>query len=129
MALKSDAVCTLSYTMTLSTTPEALPRAKPHRLQLPFADGSFDLLCALDIIEHVDDDRRAIAELSRVAARGAPLLVSTPLPPERWTPSDDFVDHRRRYEPKQIQSLLQRNRLAPLPKSSNLSQKMKGYGT
>ena len=35
--------------------------------RLPFADGTFDLLCALDIIEHVDDDQRAMAELARVA--------------------------------------------------------------
>ena len=75
--------------------------------RLPFADGTFDLLCALDIIEHVDDDRSAMAELSRVAARGATLLLSTPLHPEMWTPFDDFVGHRRRYEPKQIQALLQ----------------------
>jgi len=77
--------------------------------RLPFADGTFDLLCALDIIEHVDDDRRAMAELARVAATGATLLLSTPLHPKMWTPFDDFVGHRRRYEPKQIQSLLQQH--------------------
>jgi SAM-dependent methyltransferase len=76
---------------------------------LPFADGTFDLLCALDIIEHVDDDQRAMAELARVAKIGATLLLSTPLHPEMWTPFDDFVGHRRRYEPKQIQSLLLRH--------------------
>ena len=36
---------------------------------LPFADRSFDLVCALDIVEHVDDDMGAMAEL--VARRGA----------------------------------------------------------
>ncbi|MGR8998926.1 MAG: class I SAM-dependent methyltransferase [Gammaproteobacteria bacterium] len=74
--------------------------------RLPFADETFDLLCALDIIEHVDDDQRAMAELARVAKRDVTLLLSTPLHPEMWTPFDDFVGHRRRYEPKQIQSLL-----------------------
>jgi ubiquinone/menaquinone biosynthesis C-methylase UbiE len=34
---------------------------------LPFADAAFDLVCALDIIEHVDDDGGALFELSRVA--------------------------------------------------------------
>src|ERR1700753_4190811 len=33
---------------------------------LPFADGAFDLVCALDIIEHVDDENGALSELSRV---------------------------------------------------------------
>lgn len=74
--------------------------------QLPFADASFDFICALDVIEHVDDDQRALAELARVAAPAATLLLSVPLHPQWWTPFDDFVGHRRRYEPAAILSLL-----------------------
>jgi SAM-dependent methyltransferase len=70
--------------------------------QLPYPDRIFDLLCALDIIEHVDDDDAALAELSRVAAPGALLLLSVPLHPSQWTPFDDFVGHRRRYEPSAL---------------------------
>ena len=66
---------------------------------LPFPDGMFDLVCALDIVEHVDDDDGALSELSRVAAPGAALLLSVPLHPSQWTAFDDFVGHRRRYEP------------------------------
>jgi SAM-dependent methyltransferase len=73
---------------------------------LPFADESFDLICALDIIEHVDDDLAAMAELSRLAANDACLLISTPLHPALWTPFDDIVGHRRRYEPAQFIRLL-----------------------
>lgn len=66
---------------------------------LPFGDGTFDLVCAFDIIEHLDDDDEVWAELSRVAADGSVILVSLPLHPSRWTAFDDFVGHRRRYEP------------------------------
>ncbi|MCF8068847.1 MAG: class I SAM-dependent methyltransferase [Desulfobacterales bacterium] len=76
---------------------------------LPFADHTFDLLCALDIIEHVDDDDRAMAEIARVTTKGATLLLSTPLHPDMWTYFDDFVGHRRRYEPQQIRTLLLRH--------------------
>lgn len=76
---------------------------------LPFADGSFDLVCSLDIIEHVDEDEKAMAELARVATPGAVLLISTPLHPALWTQFDDFVGHRRRYEPQAIQGLLRRH--------------------
>jgi SAM-dependent methyltransferase len=69
---------------------------------LPFADGTFDLACAFDIIEHVDDDHGALSELSRVTSPGAALLLSVPLHPSWWTPFDDFVGHRRRYEPQQL---------------------------
>ena len=69
---------------------------------LPFAAETFDLVCALDIIEHVDDDDRAFAELSRVAKPGGVLLLSMPLHPSMWTSFDDFVGHKRRYEPPQL---------------------------
>jgi SAM-dependent methyltransferase len=70
--------------------------------RLPYADGGFDLVCALDIIEHVDDDASAWAEIVRVAAPHAVLLLSVPLHPARWTPFDDFVGHKRRYHPAEL---------------------------
>ena len=73
---------------------------------LPFADSAFDLVCALDIIEHVDDEDGALSELSRVASAGAILLISTPLHPARWTAFDDFVGHKRRYEPLRLMTKL-----------------------
>jgi SAM-dependent methyltransferase len=73
---------------------------------LPHADGAFDLVCALDIIEHVDDDDDALAELARVAAPGACFVVSVPLHAALWTAFDDFVGHRRRYEPQALAAKL-----------------------
>lgn len=35
-------------------------------LDLPFADASFDAVCAMDFLEHVEDPQRAIAEAARV---------------------------------------------------------------
>ncbi len=69
---------------------------------LPCADASFDLICALDILEHVADDHGALVELARVAAPGASVLLSVPLHPEAWTAFDDLVGHCRRYEPAQV---------------------------
>jgi SAM-dependent methyltransferase len=78
---------------------------------LPFADGAFDLVCALDIIEHVDDDDLALAEISRVTNRAGTLLVSAPLHQAMWTPFDEFVGHKRRYEPEQLIAKLARHDL------------------
>jgi SAM-dependent methyltransferase len=78
---------------------------------LPFQDASFDLVCALDIVEHVDDDERALSELARVCKPSATLLLSTPLHASRWTSFDDFVGHRRRYEPRDLLTKLVANRL------------------
>ena len=69
---------------------------------LPFGDAAFGMVAAFDIIEHVDDDDGALSEISRVAMPGAALLLSAPLHPSYWTPFDDMVGHRRRYEPERL---------------------------
>jgi 2-polyprenyl-3-methyl-5-hydroxy-6-metoxy-1,4-benzoquinol methylase len=46
---------------------------------LAFADGSFDLVAAIEVLEHVPDPERTLAEMARVAARH--LLVSVPREP------------------------------------------------
>ena len=78
---------------------------------LPFADGAFDLVCALDIVEHVDDDDGALRELSRVTKPGRALLISAPLHPSLWTAFDDFVGHKRRYEPSGLIAKLARHQI------------------
>jgi SAM-dependent methyltransferase len=78
---------------------------------LPFVSQGFDLVCALDIVEHVEDEDRALAEIVRVASPGGVLLLSVPLHPARWTAFDDFVGHRRRYEPARLAMKLLEHRL------------------
>jgi SAM-dependent methyltransferase len=78
---------------------------------LPFADGAFDLVCALDVIEHVGDDQVALSELSRVTKLGGTLVLSAPLHISRWTAFDDFVGHKRRYDPSDLIGKLAQNQL------------------
>lgn len=73
---------------------------------LPFSSKSFDLVCALDIVEHVEDDEGAFSELSRIITEGGTLLLSTPLHQQWWTQFDEFVGHYRRYEPSRLKELL-----------------------
>jgi SAM-dependent methyltransferase len=73
---------------------------------LPFADRSFDLVCAFDIVEHVEDDRRVLGELGRVARDGARVILSVPLHPARWSGFDTLVGHVRRYDPDDLVALL-----------------------
>lgn len=65
--------------------------------QLPFADGSFDLTLALDVIEHVPNDLRALEELFRVLQPGGSLLVTVPALQMLWGAHDVTAGHYRRY--------------------------------
>lgn len=76
---------------------------------LPFADRTFDLVCALDVIEHAPDDARVFGELSRVLKEDGVLLCSVPLHPDLWTEFDDVVGHARRYAPSELLGMLARN--------------------
>ncbi len=74
---------------------------------LPYPDQVFDLVCALDVVEHVEDDGAAFGELARVARPGAVLLLSVPLHQSAWTRFDDIVGHARRYGPEHLLGQLQ----------------------
>jgi SAM-dependent methyltransferase len=78
---------------------------------LAFGDQSFDLVCAFDVIEHVEDDRRVFGEMSRVLKDGGVLICSVPLHANHWTEFDDWVGHARRYNPADLVALLARNEL------------------
>lgn len=51
-------------------------------LRLPFSDGSFDRVIAAEVLEHIPDDRGAMAELARVLRPGGTMAVTVP----RWWP-------------------------------------------
>ena len=60
-------------------------------LDLPFADGMFDTVIALNLLDRVPDPARALDELARVTNRGGTLLITSPFTwleeftaPERW---------------------------------------------
>ena len=73
---------------------------------LPFRDRAFDLVCAFDIVEHVAEDRRALAEIARVLRPDGALILSVPLYMRAWTFFDELVGHCRRYEPADLEQLL-----------------------
>jgi SAM-dependent methyltransferase len=78
---------------------------------LPFRDGELGLIAAFDVIEHVEDDRRVFAELSRVLKSGGALILAVPLHARLWTEFDDCVGHARRYEPEKLKALLAEHHL------------------
>lgn len=75
---------------------------------LPFADGSFDVVCALDILEHLDDDAAAVRELYRVCRPGGTVIIFVPAFNFLWGYNDDYSHHKRRYVKSQLVDVLTR---------------------
>lgn len=71
----------------------------PGRLpdDVPFAAGAFDLICLLDVLEHIDDDGATLRALAARLAPGGRLLVTVPAYAWLWSAHDEAHHHRRRY--------------------------------
>jgi SAM-dependent methyltransferase len=64
---------------------------------LPYEDGAFDLVTALDVVEHLDDDVAGLREMRRVLRPGGRALLFVPAFMFLWGVQDDVSHHRRRY--------------------------------
>ena len=73
---------------------------------LPFGDGAFDAALALDVLEHLGDDRAAARELARVVRPGGVAIVTVPAFQELWSPHDEALDHQRRYRLHEIEAVV-----------------------
>lgn len=66
---------------------------------LAFPDSSFDLIAALDVIEHCQDDAAVLSECARVLKPGGLLAITVPAFPWLWSDNDTINGHQRRYRP------------------------------
>jgi SAM-dependent methyltransferase len=88
---------------------------------LPFDDDSFDAVIAAEVLEHLPDDERAMAELVRVLRPGGQIAVTVPRwGPEKvcWALSDAYHEveggHVRIYRGDELTGRLVRAGLEPL---------------
>jgi SAM-dependent methyltransferase len=61
-----------------------------------------DAVLALDVIEHLDDDRGAVAGLGTLAKPGGVVIISVPARPDLFSEFDAIQGHRRRYLPESL---------------------------
>jgi len=59
--------------------------------------GSFDLICLFDVLEHIESDSTVLRDLSRLLAPGGRIMVTVPACPSLWSEHDVKLHHFRRY--------------------------------
>jgi SAM-dependent methyltransferase len=81
--------------------------------QLPFSDESFDLIVLLDVLEHIEDDRGALASLTAKLKPGGFLIITVPAFSFLWGSHDESHHHKRRYRLNELVGKMQQCNLRP----------------
>jgi len=70
--------------------------------QIEALEGGFDLIMALDVVEHIEDDLGVISNLERALKPGGSLIITVPAHMWLWGVQDDVAHHFRRYTMKSV---------------------------
>ncbi len=87
------------YIAALEFAARRLPGVPLYQMDcrhLPF-DAEFDVVCAFDVLEHVEEDTAALAEMFRAVKPGGGVIISVPQHPWLWSAGDAYSHHKRRY--------------------------------
>jgi len=68
--------------------------------------NSFEQIVCLDVIEHIEDDVKAVSELTSMLQLGGRLIMTVPAIPSLYGPKDIEVGHYRRYDKERLQKLM-----------------------
>lgn len=96
-----DSVTAIEY-----CNDKTLPVQQANVYELPFSDNSFDIILAMDVMEHVPNEQRALNEIKRVLKDDGLLLITVPAFELLWSVHDDVNNHIRRYTKKHTNKLL-----------------------
>ena len=70
-------------------------------------DTQYDMVCAFEVLEHIEDDKGALAEWVEFVRPGGQLVLSVPAFQSRFGPMDQHAGHFRRYSPAEMTDKLQ----------------------
>jgi SAM-dependent methyltransferase len=70
-------------------------------------DNHYDLIGAFDVIEHIDDDRAAVASIAAKLKPGGKFVITVPAHPWMWSAHDVVNHHKRRYSKRRLRQLIE----------------------
>ncbi|HEV2776135.1 MAG TPA: class I SAM-dependent methyltransferase [Solirubrobacteraceae bacterium] len=97
-------------TSGLAFARDRVPGARLYQFDarsLPF-DREFDVVGAFDVIEHLDEDERVLAQMWRAVRPGGGALITVPQHGWLWSAEDDAGGHKRRYSRRELVAKVQR---------------------
>lgn len=114
LALRSEdavGIETSSRARALAASIACSGRGKQRIVEAPDSEWRRDrnLVCAFDVLEHIEHDDAAIAEWSSWLTKAGALCISVPAHQERWGAGDEWAGHWRRYDKSRLESLLAAN--------------------
>lgn len=65
--------------------------------RIPYDENFFDLIVALDVIEHVDEDLASLRAIHSRLASGGKAVITVPAYMFLWSSFDEMNEHKRRY--------------------------------
>ena len=77
-------------------------------IKTPFRNH-FDIVTMFDVLEHIDDDEKAIKNIHKMLKKNGRAIIMVPAHLWLWNREDDIVSHRRRYEVKEIKRKFEKN--------------------
>jgi SAM-dependent methyltransferase len=80
--------------------------------------NALDLVGAFDVLEHIPEDDRVLAEIARILKPGGVLIATVPQHPWMWSTADDLALHQRRYRRGELAQKAKAAGLQPLYESS-----------
>jgi SAM-dependent methyltransferase len=106
--------------MALEYAPTAAVAARQRGLdvlrgdarEMPVRTGSMNLVTAFDVLEHIEEDYLAVAEITRVLQPGATALIAVPADMALWSAHDEAVGHVRRYTRETLTAVITKGGLA-----------------
>ena len=97
------------YAEALSFAASRVPSASFYQMdarRIPFA-GEFDVIGSFDVLEHIEDDERVMAQMHRALVPKGRIIVTVPQHPFMWSQQDEHACHVRRYTAREIRSKLE----------------------
>jgi SAM-dependent methyltransferase len=101
-------------------------------------DDTYNLIAALDVIEHIEADKAALASIATRLKRGGKLIITVPAHPWMWSAHDVVNHHKRRYSRRALKELIESSPLRlnkigyfnsllfPVAVAERLSSKLRG---